>query len=198
MKKRALNMFQLTLAAAVASLILFANIPITQAVVDYKCPYTEPQECLAWTLNQTGGQAGFQTASNPNTFIDASSATISGKVGQIISYALTFLGVLFLVIAVMAGLQWMTAGGNEDKVKLAKTRLMNAAVGMIIITMAYAITWFVVNKLQKAVEYKQPSEEFVCNEANCSFFCETLNQFFINCDEYNTCRCSGELEPPEM
>ena len=186
-------MFQLTLAAAVASLILFANIPITQAVVDYKCPYTDPQECLAWTLNQTGGQAGFQTASDTKTFIDASSAAISGKVGQIISYALTFLGVLFLVIAVMAGLQWMTAGGNEDKVKLAKTRLMNAAVGMIIITMAYAITWFVVNKLYQVANPQPPVNQCTANNytQTCATICPQDEGWYpIGCSN-GVCKCDN-------
>jgi len=42
-----------------------------------------------------------------------------------------------------AGFQWMTAGGNEDKVSSAKKIISAAVVGLIIILLAWAIVNFV-------------------------------------------------------
>jgi len=79
------------------------------------------------------------------------SSTISNKIGQIIAVVLAFLGVVFLVLVVFSGIQWMTAGGNEENVTKARTRLINATVGLAIVIAAYAITWFVVAKLQSSI-----------------------------------------------
>jgi hypothetical protein len=47
------------------------------------------------------------------------------------------------VITIIAGYQWMTAGGNEEQVAKAKKNISNAVIGLIIILAAYAITWFI-------------------------------------------------------
>src|SRR3989339_75135 len=74
--------------------------------------------------------------------------TVSEKIGIIISYMLAFLGVIFLVLVIYSGFQWLTAGGNEDKVKQARSRITNAVFGLIIILAAFAITNFIVGKIQ--------------------------------------------------
>lgn len=65
---------------------------------------------------------------------------LATKAGQIIGIALSFVGVLFLILMIYAGLLWMTAIGNEEKIKKAKGLLMDAVVGIIIVFSAYAIT----------------------------------------------------------
>jgi hypothetical protein len=47
----------------------------------------------------------------------------------------------------VAGYKWMTAGGNEEKVKEAKSQIQHAIIGLAIIIMAYAITYFVFEAL---------------------------------------------------
>jgi hypothetical protein len=44
----------------------------------------------------------------------------------------------------------MTAGGDDDQVKKAKSFMTNAVIGLIIMLSAYAITEFVVDKLLDA------------------------------------------------
>ena len=110
---------------------------------DLNCPYDTADECLTWSLNQTGVNAGYSQG-------DYTSASISEKIGTIISYILAFLGIFFLVITIYSGFQWMTAGGNEEKVKIARTRAFNAIIGLIIVMAAYAITYFVYNLINSA------------------------------------------------
>jgi cbb3-type cytochrome oxidase subunit 3 len=65
------------------------------------------------------------------------------KAGQIIGTILSFVGVLFLILMIYAGILWMTAQGNENQVNKAKGLLVNGIVGLIIVFAAYAITSFI-------------------------------------------------------
>jgi len=65
----------------------------------------------------------------------------------IISAFLGLLGIIFLVLIIYAGYNWMTAGGDEEKVTKAKETLQRAVIGLIIITAAYSITYFVFSNL---------------------------------------------------
>lgn len=71
------------------------------------------------------------------------------KTGLIISVVLSFVGALFLVLMIYAGILWMTAQGNDQQVTKAKGLLINAVVGMIIVFSAYALTTFLANQVLK-------------------------------------------------
>jgi len=71
-------------------------------------------------------------------------------IGKVIRIVLTLLGVIVLVLVIVAGFQWMTAGGDTEKVKMAKTMLTNAVIGLALVLAAYAISDFVVSKLLDA------------------------------------------------
>lgn len=71
-------------------------------------------------------------------------------VGRIIRVALSFLGIGAVSLMVYAGVLWMTAAGNDDKVAEAKKTMKNAAIGLILIMMSYSLTWFVVTRAQRA------------------------------------------------
>lgn len=57
-----------------------------------------------------------------------------------IQLILGFLGIIFLVLTLMAGFKWMTAGGNEKQIEEAKGSLKNSVIGLFIVLAAYAIT----------------------------------------------------------
>jgi len=69
-------------------------------------------------------------------------------IGRILSVLLSAIGVVLLVIIIYAGFLWMTAGGNPESVKKAKSMLINAIVGVVILAASFAITQFVVSSLQ--------------------------------------------------
>ena len=64
-------------------------------------------------------------------------------VANFLKFFFATLGVIFLVIVIYAGFKWMTAGGNEEQVTSARKLLINAAIGLAIIVLAYSITHFV-------------------------------------------------------
>ena len=74
---------------------------------------------------------------------------INALVGNIIQVILGFLGIIFVILIIVSGYQWMTAGGNSDTIKKAKDRMINAVIGLIIVLAAYSITWFVVDVVLK-------------------------------------------------
>lgn len=72
---------------------------------------------------------------------------ISTKAGTIIGIVLSFVGVLFLLLMIFAGLTWMTAQGSQEKVTKAKDLMINAIIGLIVVLAAYAITTFIGTRL---------------------------------------------------
>lgn len=71
-------------------------------------------------------------------------------VGKIINAFLGILGIVMVILVLYGGFLWMTAAGNTEKIEKAKKILGNAVVGIIIIIMAYGISYFVINQLLNA------------------------------------------------
>ena len=65
--------------------------------------------------------------------------------GLIIKSVLSFLGVVFLILIIYAGIYWMQAGGNQEKVDKAKDIIVNSIIGLAIVISAYAATYFIMN-----------------------------------------------------
>lgn len=73
--------------------------------------------------------------------------TLPEVIGQIVKVALSILGLVALVIFIIAGFQWMTSGGNKEKIQGAQ-KLMGAAIlGLVIVIIAYAATYFIIGAL---------------------------------------------------
>lgn len=68
-------------------------------------------------------------------------------IGLVVKGALSLLGVVFLILMVYGGYEWMTAHGDEQKVTKAKDTIRSAIIGLIVVLGAYAISYFVVSKL---------------------------------------------------
>jgi len=68
-------------------------------------------------------------------------------IATIIQAGLGLLATIFIVLMVIAGFQWMTASGNEEKVKKATGMIKTAVIGLVIVLAAYAITYFIFNFL---------------------------------------------------
>lgn len=73
--------------------------------------------------------------------------TIGEVVATLISAVLGFLGVIFIILIIVAGFKWMTAGGNDENVKKAQTAIKNALIGLIIVLASYAITYTIFSRL---------------------------------------------------
>jgi len=59
--------------------------------------------------------------------------------GRLIFAFMGITGILALVYFLIGGFQWMTAGGNAEKVKKGRDTLMWAILGLVVIFSSYAI-----------------------------------------------------------
>ena len=74
-------------------------------------------------------------------------SSMTGIIATVVKAFLGLLGIIFLVLIIYAGYEWMTAQGDEEKVTKAKDTLQRAVIGLIIIIAAYSITYFVFSSL---------------------------------------------------
>ena len=95
---------------------------------------------LAQTTALDDAKAGLQVSATNATLTNGTSSDIRVIVVNIVGYVLSLVGIIFLILIIISGIQWMTAGGNEDNVKKAKKTIINSAIGMLIIGAAYIIT----------------------------------------------------------
>lgn len=84
------------------------------------------------------------------TYTGLGTKDVRQTISTIIRTAMGLLGIVAVGIILIGGFEWMTAGGNEDKTKDAKKRIMYGVIGLAIILSAYAIATFVVNSLVNA------------------------------------------------
>jgi len=75
------------------------------------------------------------------------SNSLAGIVGIGIQAFLGLLGVIFLILMLYAGYNWMMARGDEEKVTKAKDTITRAIIGLLITIGAYAISFWVFDKL---------------------------------------------------
>lgn len=80
------------------------------------------------------------------------SGDLAGTVATVIKAILALVGTVFLVLTIYAGIMWMTAQGNEERVTKAQDIIKASVIGLIIIMSAYAITYFVTSKLGSATQ----------------------------------------------
>jgi len=94
-------------------------------------------------LNESAGEV----SAYQNQINNYNNNFLTSKIGSIIGLVLSFIGVIFLILMIFAGLSWMTANGSQEKVNKAKDLMINAIIGLVIVLAAYAITAFVGNNL---------------------------------------------------
>lgn len=78
-----------------------------------------------------------------------SEGDIYSTLSTVISTVLVVIGVVFLTIMVYAGLRWMTARGNEAFIDKAKEAMFGAVMGLILVSVSYALSAFIFNRLIK-------------------------------------------------
>lgn len=114
-------------------LILTALLILPYFVFAQTAPSSEISP-MAARLNTVAGGGGYSTGENAGLF------TI---IGTIISAVLGLLGVIFVILIVYAGFEWMTAAGNETKIEKATATIKHTVIGLIITLSSWAIWEFI-------------------------------------------------------
>jgi len=131
-----LSQYRTTLMLAAAVLMSFAFLP-SMASANGVSP-------LAASSSFGLGQ------NDPAASLGLGTTALDDAVVGLINVMLGFLGLIAVVIILIGGFRWMTAGGNEDKVGEARKTIFAGIIGLAIILFAWGITIFVVQQLGKA------------------------------------------------
>ena len=118
--------------------LLTVNLGIISAVLLFsfiRIPVAEAIPSTTLDNLRTVAAPSYQAATNENTLFD--------NISSIIKSVLELLGFIFVVLMIYAGILWMTAGGNDKQVEKAKNIISRAAIGLIIVVSAYAVTYFI-------------------------------------------------------
>lgn len=93
-------------------------------------------------LNVSAGKAGIDTSPESND--------LPTRLGKTINYGFGILGSIIMCVILLGGVRWMTAGGNEEKLKKGKGIISGALDGLIAIFLAYALVWVFLFALKEA------------------------------------------------
>lgn len=98
-----------------------------------------------------GTQEGFKDKELQKAFGNDTPDDIRITMVRIIMIVLSVVGVIFLSLLILAGFKYMTAAGNEEKVKGAITQITHAVIGLVIILCAWGISYFVLLRIRAAI-----------------------------------------------
>ena len=82
--------------------------------------------------------------------IQLGDTSLDTAVVGIINLALSFLGMIAVIVILIGGFKWMTAGGNDEKVGEARKWIFSGIIGLAIVLSAWAISKFVIQQLAQA------------------------------------------------
>ena len=110
----------------------------------------DPKSRVNAGLDITAGQAGIiDTAAHQKP-------DLASALGTVINYIFIVVGLVFFTFILVGGYMWMRASGNEEGIKKAKTLILNAIFGLMVIFFAYTLVWLILNALRGAT-FPKPS-----------------------------------------
>jgi len=67
-------------------------------------------------------------------------------INNILNLVYFIAGIIAVIIIVIAGLTFVTSAGDAARVKKARTAIIDASVGLVVIMAAFTITYFVIGR----------------------------------------------------
>lgn len=117
-------------------------------------------------------------------------------IGNVINIAFGTIAFIFFGLTLYAGIRWITARGEESMIEKAKSTMEAAIIGLVLVSLSYAIASFVVGRLGPSLT----TEEGVNVVENCTGACapdcvvgEKIDYESICKDEGYVC-CIKEIE----
>lgn len=117
---------------------------ISFALVAVAEPPTDGADKALSGLKKAADKAYGENVSARNSKVMTS---LPGAIGKVVGVILSLVGVVFLILMIYGGLNWMIARGNEQEVTKSKELIKSAIIGLIIVLAAYAITAYIGGKL---------------------------------------------------
>ena len=89
--------------------------------------------------NSSFGFSNFSTLINPSKYMNTDPATLFS---QIIELVLVVAAVIAFVYLIIAGIKYITAGGDADAATKARQSIVNALIGIVVILLSYFLISF--------------------------------------------------------
>lgn len=131
-----LKSFFLVILISIVQLSIFFNF--SQAQVD---PTTEQLFDRSVGINEV--RTVYQHSEQETDRLD-----IRVMIVRIVNVSLGLLAAIFLLLVVIAGYQYLTAGGNQEQTKKAMDQIKNSLIGLIIVVLAWSISFFILIRLR--------------------------------------------------
>jgi|GEM_PF-1988835 hypothetical protein len=110
---------------------------------------------------------------------------------QLYIYLLGLSGIVAVLVLILAGFQWVMAGGNQNKIGEAKQRIINAITGLVLLSCSYLILYTINPKLVeiKTIEIKKVKPIAVGNFDKQQFFADRRSALDknISCNDDAEC-----------
>ena len=94
---------------------------------------------------------GFETATTVTPLL------LGNYISALYQYLLYVAGVLAVIVVMVGGFQWITAGGNQSKIGEAKERVMSAIIGLFLALSSYLLLFTINPELVKIHDLYMPS-----------------------------------------
>lgn len=119
--------------------ILVIVVPMAFSVSAYAVNLNEQVCSGSKNLNLNSGPADCSTTS-------VNSSSVSSDIQTVVEWFSIIVGIIAVVMIIVGGLKYITSGGESSKVSSAKTTIIYAIVGLIIVALAQIIVHFVLAK----------------------------------------------------
>ena len=126
----------LTISILLAGLLFIAPT-VSAATTSGQSASDAARNAVCEGVNATGGDC------------NSGGTTISGAVQSVINILSWIIGVTAVIVIIIAGMRFITAGGNENSISSARNMILYAVIGLVIVTLAQVIVRFVITKAPK-------------------------------------------------
>ena len=120
----------LIVSLIIISVLTILVLPINQCLANQQKGITDQMKNSVSQVNLPKG------GDNPDT-------TALTIICKLINAFISLFGVIFLLLMIYGGFKWMMASGKDEEVTKAKETIKAAITGLIIVLLAYAITYFI-------------------------------------------------------
>lgn len=88
---------------------------------------------------------------SPITNFTSDQLSIGNIIGNVTTWVLGFSAAVAVLFLIVGGLQYITASGNEKRAEAAKSTILYAVIGLVVILLAYVVVGFLKQNLGGAI-----------------------------------------------
>lgn len=95
----------------------------------------------SWALGASGN------VRTPDKLRNTGFTNMSDAIAKIFNISITVAGVIFVLLFLFGGIQYLAAAGNEENTNKAKKLLVDAVVGLVIVVVSWAVGTYILSLL---------------------------------------------------